>query len=108
MTGQLAPGGGKIIFLADIHNVCIVGSTTWGTRSKWSIISIEMYIKWAWYIERMYTRRTPHSLELKMNMAIVEKLASVGHAYRPHPLLHICFLSYAYMLSARAQISKLK
>ena len=32
--GQLAPGRGKLIFLADIHNVCIAGSTTWGTWVK--------------------------------------------------------------------------
>ena len=32
--GQLAPGRRKIEFLADVHNVCIASSTTWGTQVK--------------------------------------------------------------------------
>ena len=68
--GETWPGFRKDNILVDIHIVCIAGSTTWGARVKVEIISIEMYIKWVWYIERVYPGSIPHSLGLKMNRSI--------------------------------------
>lgn len=62
--GQLAPDR-SCIFLAGIQGA---------RRSKLSIISLQMYWKLAWYIERMYPRRIPpHYLGPYMKRAIVPK-----------------------------------
>ena len=54
-TRQLAQSRRIPVLLTNIHSASIPVSTTWARRLKYGVISIEMYVKGAWYIERMYS-----------------------------------------------------